>query len=419
MVTPSGVVGTVTMDAVDGAVVLAITPGAETVVVGTEGAVVVSVTLDDVEVDGVDVIADVELGGVVVADTVVDVEVDVGTDVDVELVDVELEALVDVEPLVSVVDVDDVSDVVVDDVVSDVVVTGVVEVVELVVLVMGAIAGGDNMMRGVSVTISGGTVACGFLASILTSACCTRLASSAFCWASPTSLTRAAATPSCCCAPSQSPWDISFSTCASSVCAESTTGSVRTVGPVPNNEVRSPYKASPGCDWYTAAPNPPNSNVTAAAEPTVVASRRERPPRSRSALRACPSVGFAGIGSRPTSSRQAANIIATAYSSESDVATGRSAAMASIIRLVRRSAARSSGPSFSCQPCGPGNHPRPSATAITRPSHLCLEFLQCPMLRHPDRARTAADRVGGLLRRQADNHTQDEDFALLLGQHLQ
>ncbi|SHV24773.1 Uncharacterised protein [Mycobacteroides abscessus subsp. abscessus] len=233
MVTPSGVVGTVTMDAVGGTVVLAVTPGTDVVgAVDTDGAVVVSVALA-----GVEVIVAAELGGVVVIVTVVGV--DVGTDVTlvdaVALVDVELDVLGDADPLVSVVDVDA-------DVLSDVVVdAGVVDVVEVViVLVMGAIDGGDNMIRGVSVTISGGTVACGSLASILTSACCTRLASSAFCWASPTSLTRAAATPSCCCASSQSPWEISFSTCASSVCADSTTGSVRTAGGAPNSDVRSP-----------------------------------------------------------------------------------------------------------------------------------------------------------------------------------
>ncbi|SHY41491.1 Uncharacterised protein [Mycobacteroides abscessus subsp. abscessus] len=93
-----------------------------------------------------------ELGGVVVIVTVVGV--DVGTDVTlvdaVALVDVELDVLCDTDPLVSVVDVDA-------DVLSDVVVDAdVVDVAEVV-------------------------VACGSLASILTSACCTRLASSAFC----------------------------------------------------------------------------------------------------------------------------------------------------------------------------------------------------------------------------------------------
>lgn len=186
MVTPSGVVGTVTMDAVDGTVVLAVTPGTDVVgAVDTDGAVVVSVALA-----GAEVIVAAELGGVVVIVTVVGV--DVGTDVTlvdaVALVDVELDVLCDADPLVSVVDVDVLSDVVVD--------ADVVDVAEVVVvLVMGAIDGGDNMIRGVSVTISGGTVACGSLASILTSACCTRLASSAFCRASPTSLTRAAAAP--------------------------------------------------------------------------------------------------------------------------------------------------------------------------------------------------------------------------------
>lgn len=249
MVTPPGVVGAVTIDAVDGTTVLTVTlgtdvvtPGTDVDVTGVEGAVVVSVTMD-----GVDVAVDVDIDGVEVTDTVVEVDVEPA----------EPEVLVDVEPgelvvsvgaevvaVVSDVDVDGVVDV---DVVSDAEVdTDVVEVVEVVV---AAITGGDSMIRGVSVAISGGTVATGSLASILTSACCTRLASSAFCWASPTSLTRAAATPSCCCAPSQSPWEISFSTWASSVCADSTTGSVRTVGPAPNNEVRSPYKASPGCDW--------------------------------------------------------------------------------------------------------------------------------------------------------------------------
>lgn len=235
MVTPSGVVGTVWTGAVDGGVVPMADPGTEVDVPGVDGAVDVSVALDGV---------DVELGGVDVADEVVDVDVelvDVDVDVDVvELVDVESEVLVDVELVVSVGDEGVV-------VVSDVV--AVDDVVEVVELVMGAITGGDSMIRGVSVTIAGGTVASGFLASILTSACWTRLANSAFCWASPTSLTRAAATPSCCCAPSQSPWEISFSTCASSVCADNTTGSVRTVGPVPNSELRSPYSASPGCDW--------------------------------------------------------------------------------------------------------------------------------------------------------------------------
>lgn len=194
MVTPSGVVGTVTMGAVDGAVVLAVTPGTDVGV--TVGTVVVCGALD-----GVEVTVDAELGGVVVS--VTDVDVEVGTDV--TLVEVAAEVLVEVEPLVSVVgvevaveegaDVDVVSDVVTDVDVTEVV---VVEVVSLVVLVTGAMDGGDNMIRGVSVTISGGTVACGSLASILTSACCTRLASAAFCCASPTSLTRAAATPSCC-----------------------------------------------------------------------------------------------------------------------------------------------------------------------------------------------------------------------------
>lgn len=170
MVTPSGVVGTVTMGAVDGAVALGVTPG--TVVVC--GAL-----------DGVEVTVDAELGGVVVS--VTDADVEVGTDV--TFVEVAAEVLVEVEPLVSVVGVDVAVEVgadvdVVSDVVTDVDVTevvAVVEVVSLVVLVTGAIDGGDNMIRGVSVTISGGTVACGSLASILTSACCTRLASAAFC----------------------------------------------------------------------------------------------------------------------------------------------------------------------------------------------------------------------------------------------
>lgn len=247
MVTPPGVVGAVTIDAVDGTTVLTVTlgtdvvtPGTDVDVTGVEGAVVVSVTMD-----GVDVAVDVDIDGVEVTDTVVEVDVEPA----------EPEVLVDVEPgelvvsvgaevvaVVSDVDMDGVVDAVSDAEVD----TDVVEVVEAVV---AAITGGDSMIRGVSVAISGGTVATGSLASILTSACCTRLASSAFCWASPTSLTRAAATPSCCCAPSQSPWEISFSTWASSVCADSTTGSVRTVGPAPNNEVRSPYNASPGCDW--------------------------------------------------------------------------------------------------------------------------------------------------------------------------
>ncbi|GAB5905231.1 hypothetical protein OKHIF_33320 [Mycobacteroides chelonae] len=245
MVTPAGVVGAVTIDAVDGTTVLTVTlgtdvvtPGTDVDVTGAEGAVVVSVTMD-----GVDVAVDVDIDGVEVTGTVVEVE------------PAEPEVLVDVEPGELVVSVGDevvavVSDVDVDgvvDVVSDAEVD--IDVVEVVEVVVAAITGGDSIIRGVSVAISGGTVATGSLASILTSACCTRLASSAFCWASPTSLTRAAATPSCCCAPSQSPWEISFSTWASSVCAESTTGSVRTAGAAPNNEVRSPYNASPGCDW--------------------------------------------------------------------------------------------------------------------------------------------------------------------------
>lgn len=178
MVTPSGVVGTVTMGAVDGAVALGVTPGTDVGV--TVGTVVVCGALD-----GVEVTVDAELGGVVVS--VTDVDVEVGTDV--TLVEVAAEVLVEVEPLVSVVGVDVAVEVgadvdVVSDVVTDVDVTevvAVVEVVSLVVLVTGAIDGGDNMIRGVSVTISGGTVACGSLASILTSACCTRLASAAFC----------------------------------------------------------------------------------------------------------------------------------------------------------------------------------------------------------------------------------------------
>ena len=198
MVTPSGVVGTVTTEAVEGAVVMTVDPATD---VDGVGAVVVAGALDTVEEA-----VDVELGGVEVADTAVEV--------DVELVDAELEVLVDVELVVSVGD-EAVVEVSVGD---EVVVVAVdsddvdVDVDEVVVLVVVVITGGESMIRGVAVTISGGTVATGSLASILTSACCTRLASSAFCWASPTSLTRAAATPSCCCAPSQSPWEISFST---------------------------------------------------------------------------------------------------------------------------------------------------------------------------------------------------------------
>lgn len=198
MVTPSGVVGTVTTEAVEGAVVMTVDPATD---VDGVGAVVVAGALDTVEEA-----VDVELGGVEVADTAVEV--------DVELVDAELEVLVDVELVVSLGD-EAVVEVSVGD---EVVVVAVdsddvdVDVDEVVVLVVVVITGGDSMIRGVAVTISGGTVATGSLASILTSACCTRLASSAFCWASPTSLTRAAATPSCCCAPSQSPWEISFST---------------------------------------------------------------------------------------------------------------------------------------------------------------------------------------------------------------
>lgn len=201
MVTPSGVVGTVTTEAVEGAVVMTVDPATD---VDGVGAVVVAGALDTVEEA-----VDVELGGVDVADTAVEV--------DVELVDAELEVLADVELVVSVgdeavveVEVSVGDEVVVVAVDSDDV--DVDEVVVLVVIVVVVITGGDSMIRGVAVTISGGTVATGSLASILTSACCTRLASSAFCWASPTSLTRAAATPSCCCAPSQSPWEISFST---------------------------------------------------------------------------------------------------------------------------------------------------------------------------------------------------------------
>ena len=41
------------------------------------------------------------------------------------------------------------------------------------------------------------------------------------------------------------------------------------------------------------------------------------------------------------------------------------------------------------------------------------------MLRHPDRSRRAADRLGGLLRTHADHHAQDEDLPLLLGQDRQ
>lgn len=198
MVTPSGAVGTVTTEAVEGAVVMTVDPATD---VDGVGAVVAAGALDTVEEA-----VDVELGGVDVADTAVEV--------DVELVDAELEVLVDVELVVSVGDEAVVEVSVGDEVVVTVVVVGVdsVDVAEVVVLVVAVITGGDSMIRGVSVTISGGTVATGSLASILTSACCTRLASSAFCWASPTSLTRAAATPSCCCAPSQSPWEISFST---------------------------------------------------------------------------------------------------------------------------------------------------------------------------------------------------------------
>ncbi len=196
MVTPSGVVGTVTTEAVEGAVVMTVDPATD---VDGVGAVVVAGALDTVEEA-----VDVELGGVEVADTAVEV--------DVELVDAELEVLVDVELVVSVGDEAVVEVSVGDEVVVVAVDSDDVDVDEVVVLVVVVITGGDSMIRGVAVTISGGTVATGSLASILTSACCTRLASSAFCWASPTSLTRAAATPSCCCAPSQSPWEISFST---------------------------------------------------------------------------------------------------------------------------------------------------------------------------------------------------------------
>lgn len=170
MVTPSGVVGTVTTEAVDGAVVMTVDPATD---VDGVGAVVVTGALDAVEVA-----VDVELGGVDVAETAVEV--------DVELVDAEPEVLVDVELVVSVGDeaVVEVEVSVGDEgVVVTVVVVGVdsVDVAEVVVLVVVVITGGDSMIRGVSVTISGGTVATGSLASILTSACCTRLASSAFC----------------------------------------------------------------------------------------------------------------------------------------------------------------------------------------------------------------------------------------------
>lgn len=173
MVTPSGVVGTVTMGAVEGGVVPAVVAGTEVDMPGVEGGVVVSDGIDvgtlvDVAV-GVE-LGGVELGGVVVADTLVDVEAELVDSVLGVLVDVEL---VDVELVVS------------DDgvlVVSDVVaVVDVIEVVEVVELVVDAITGGDSMIRGVTLTLSGGTVASGFLASILTSACCTRLANSAFC----------------------------------------------------------------------------------------------------------------------------------------------------------------------------------------------------------------------------------------------
>ncbi len=178
MVTPSGVVGTVTTGAVEGTVVMTVDPATDVDGVGT---VVVTGALDAVEVA-----VDVELGGVDVADTVIDVDAE--GDVDAELDDAEPEVLADVELVVSVGD-EAVVEVSVDDEGVDVgvavVVVGVdsddVEVTEVVVLVAVVMTGGDSMIRGVSVTISGGTVATGSLASILTSACCTRLASSAFC----------------------------------------------------------------------------------------------------------------------------------------------------------------------------------------------------------------------------------------------